>query len=195
MKNLKNPWLLAGIALTLAGLTAVLVGVRGLRSPAKEITPAELQQLVESKAISEGRLTPTPYPGIYEVTGSRSRNDKAQKFFITTHLEEPQVKALLAQLGSKVHIPGTAVREQWLGVVSTLVIAGLVVWLVMFQTNLGKAKNSQVRRRPDVSFSDVAGVEEAKSEVQEVVDFLRDPKKYHRLGGKLPKGILLIGPP
>ena len=49
--------------------------------------------------------------------------------------------------------------------------------------------------RPTVGFRDVAGIEEAKSEVSEVVDFLRDPKKYQRLGGRLPKGVLLIGPP
>lgn len=47
----------------------------------------------------------------------------------------------------------------------------------------------------NVTFADVAGVEEAKQEVSEIVDFLRDPSKYQRLGGKIPKGILLIGPP
>ncbi len=46
-----------------------------------------------------------------------------------------------------------------------------------------------------VTFVDVAGVEEAKSELQEVIDFLRDPKKYTRLGGRIPKGLLLVGPP
>ena len=46
-----------------------------------------------------------------------------------------------------------------------------------------------------VTFDDVAGIEEAKQEVEEVVDFLRDPQRYQRLGGKIPKGCLLIGPP
>ena len=46
-----------------------------------------------------------------------------------------------------------------------------------------------------VTFPDVAGVEEAKEEVQEIVEFLRDPRKFMRLGGKIPKGALLIGPP
>ena len=49
--------------------------------------------------------------------------------------------------------------------------------------------------RGKVTFNDVAGIDEAKEEVEEIVEFLRDPRKYKRLGGKIPKGALLIGPP
>ncbi|HON09501.1 MAG TPA: ATP-dependent zinc metalloprotease FtsH [Chitinispirillaceae bacterium] len=49
--------------------------------------------------------------------------------------------------------------------------------------------------RPQITFADAAGVEEAKQELQEIIDFLKDPKKFKRLGGKIPKGVLLLGPP
>jgi cell division protease FtsH len=87
-------------------------------------------------------------------------------------------------------------RSRILDVAPTLVIGLLVVVLLLYQTNFSRGKSGhRVRQRPNIRFSEVAGIEEAKAEVQEVIDFLRDPAKYNRLGGNLPKGILLIGPP
>ena len=62
--------------------------------------------------------------------------------------------------------------------------------------NFGKSKARMLSRdKNKITFKDVAGVEEAKEEVQELVEFLRDPKKFQKLGGRIPKGVLLIGPP
>ena len=62
--------------------------------------------------------------------------------------------------------------------------------------NFGKSKARMLSRdKNKITFKDVAGVEEAKDEVQELVEFLRDPKKFQKLGGRIPKGVLLIGPP
>jgi cell division protease FtsH len=84
-----------------------------------------------------------------------------------------------------------------------LIIVGVFFWLLKsLQAGGGKAMSfgkSRARMLTEndkkVTFNDVAGVEEAKEELVEIVDFLKDPKKYTTLGGKIPKGCLLVGPP
>ena len=88
-------------------------------------------------------------------------------------------------------------------VLPILIIAGL---LLFFFSQMNKANNSQmsfgkarvkknVEEHPDVKFSDVAGVDEAVEEMQEIKDFLENPAKYQSLGAKIPRGCLLVGPP
>jgi cell division protease FtsH len=178
------------LALVAVGLAAAAI----FKTPAREITRAELTALVEQKQISEGRAVPSPYKGIYRVEGTSIAAGRTEKFYVVTHMDDAEAKALFAQSEVKIEVPGQG-RSQWLNIISTLIIGGLVITLILHQTSIGKAKNSQVKQRPNIRFSDVAGIEEAKAEVREVVDFLRNPEKYQKLGGYLPKGVLLIGPP
>jgi cell division protease FtsH len=90
-----------------------------------------------------------------------------------------------------------------LGFGPTLLFIGLLFWVMRragnVQNVLGSFGRSRARRyQPTgepVTFADVAGIEEAKAELTEVVDFLRRPEKYRRLGGRIPRGVLLSGPP
>src|SRR5882762_1659984 len=196
MKILKNFKVIAALILAL-GAIGVLIGYCS-RVPSSELTRAQMLQLLDEKSITRAAITPMIYQGFYNIEGSYvpKPGAKSKAFTIMTHLDESQVKGLLAQANAKVDLPGQGGRSQIVNIVSTVIIVGLIGVLVVHQMRIGKAKTShKIKLRPSTRFKDVAGIEEAKAEVQEVVDFLRNPRKYKRLGGNLPKGVLLIGPP
>lgn len=126
--------------------------------------------------------------------------------FITTRVD-PEIAAALAE--KDVEVRGAPDHSWVVNLLSWVVPAGIfyVVWYYLFRKSIGgqspggligigksRAK-IYVEKDIKITFADVAGVEEAKFELQEVVSFLKNPKSYGRLGAHVPKGILLVGPP
>src|SRR5438552_763605 len=97
---------------------------------------------------------------------------------------------------------GNEPNFNWRGIV-LIAIAFALIGMALLVRNGGYANIEDVPYnrfielldKNKITFRDVAGVEEAKDEVQELVEFLRDPKKFQKLGGRIPKGVLLVGPP
>jgi cell division protease FtsH len=128
--------------------------------------------------------------------------------FYTVRIPGVEETALLGELQAhKVEFSGridsTLLRDLLLGWVLPLGIMA-AIWLFVMRRMGGGTQaltfgRSKVkiydRKELKVTFQDVAGVDEARDELVEVVDFLRNPKKYQRLGGRIPKGVLLVGPP
>ncbi len=98
----------------------------------------------------------------------------------------------------------TAMTQLLFNVLPFVIVIGLLYFLFVRQLrqagkgalSFGKSRAKMLTRDKDrITFSDVAGCDEAKEEVSEVVDFLKDPKKFQKIGGRIPKGILMVGPP
>ncbi len=125
--------------------------------------------------------------------------------FVTTRVE-PDLARQLQEHGVTVtgQIESTFLRDLLSWVVPVLLILGIWIFVIRRMgagmggglMQIGKSKaRVYVQSDTGVTFEDVAGVDEAKDELKEIVDFLRDPQGYGRLGGRMPKGILLVGPP
>jgi len=184
------------------------------RTASEPISIVELVALAEEEQVLGGKITPLPNGGSdwYEVTGSfqtEVMTDEGQRavskaFVARGRLSEANYDALQGSGKFSEASPNTFLPQLLAGIIPFILIIALLYFLFVRQLrmagkgalNFGKSKAKMLTRDKDkVTFANVAGCDEAKEEVGEVIDFLKDPKKFQRMGGKIPKGILMVGPP
>jgi len=189
----------------------------------KEIPYSEFRQLILQNKVESVKIAPEKIYVNLKKDGTVPAADKQQEqpklTLPGTATNEPETEVtvnpvrdeglipLLESSGIKYEaIPGNS----WIGELLQWILPfGLLIGIYFFMfrrmggpgsqfMNISKNKAALYENLDEhtrISFKDVAGLDEAKGEVMEVVDFLKDPKKYTKLGGKLPKGVLLVGPP
>ncbi|MCC7470963.1 ATP-dependent zinc metalloprotease FtsH [Candidatus Nomurabacteria bacterium] len=159
-----------------------------------EIPYSEFKSAVEANKVTEVTVSP-------QVIHGKMKEDKV---FHTIRIEDPDLLRSLAQHQVKVTgmIESTLFRDVLSWILPIVLFFG-VWWFLLrrmgqsqgFMT-VGQSKAKiYVENEVKVTFADVAGVDEAKQELEEIIEFLKTPEKFRRLGGKIPKGILLVGPP
>lgn len=173
-------------------------GTLAINEVAEQIQKGEIERIVED----DNRLRIILKDGgemLSHMDGSSSLVEQLKALGVTTEqLSSKNIKL-------EIKPPST-----WLGVITALgyilpfIILAAVFWFVFRQAqgsnnaaiSFGKSRARMFTGdQPSVTFSDVAGVEEAKEELKEVVEFLREPEKFISLGARIPKGVLLVGPP
>ena len=168
----------------------------GNNTQSKMVAYSEFKDMLKNKQLNEVAISETTIKGV--------GGDKT--IYLSKRINDPTLINLLEQNGITYSVYS---ENNWFGdLLFSWIIPVFIffaIWMFIasrMQKNIGggilgigSAKKLINSEKPKVKFDDVAGVEEAKEEVQEIVDYLKSPDKYLRLGAKIPKGILLVGPP
>ncbi len=168
-------------------------------SATEKIPYSDFKGLIQQNRLEEVIISPTTIKGILKP----EEGQKVGKSVTTVKIEDQDlIKELIAH---KVKFSATT-NGGWGQSLFLLWFIPMIIFLIMMTRmrrgapgaglmSIGKSRaNLYIDKETGVTFNDVAGVDEAKEELKEVIDYLQKPQKYQRLGGKIPKGVLLVGP-
>ncbi|MBR2681998.1 MAG: AAA family ATPase, partial [Atopobiaceae bacterium] len=166
-------------------------------------------------AVKEDRVKDVTYKtsdgslkGSYWMDKEDIDNESHLRGFTSTYIGEDSLQELMASHPDIVFEIDTSSGELWETLIITVIPTILVVLVLAYfmnqlqgqngrAMNFGRADNARTNEetRPKTKFSDVAGIDEAVEELEEIKDFLTEPERYQRMGAKIPRGLLLVGPP
>ena len=174
-----------------------------------ELNYTELTSDINSGKVTELNVTPKNSSGVYELTGKMEGYKKGETFKVTIPYTDTVISSIYeaAELHNlKVTTNTNPENSTWLSILFNIVpiiLFGVLMYVMFIKLgnngkgtfDFGKSKAKLSEDGGTKTFKDVVGLKEEKEEVQELIDFLKNPKKFTKMGARIPKGVLLVGPP
>ncbi len=182
-----------------------------LNSVGTKVNDLDYNTLVKemnSGNVTELAVTPRSASGVYIVTGKLESYGKGESFSVTVPYTDTVISYIYDAAennGLDIQTKTNPENSTWLTVLINVVpfiLFGVIIYIFLVKMgnngkgtfDFGKSK-AKLSEGSSKTFKDVAGLKEEKEEVQELIDFLKNPKKYTKMGARIPKGVLLVGPP
>ena len=197
------PYIIIGIIIIISLFTLNTDKVK-----VNEITTGELITSIKEEKIEEITITPKSSESVYYVTGKLEGYKDKESFttkvieeeisFVTDYIEENDIKKFETNKD-----PGSSSFMYVILDIVPLIFIIIIAYVLFTKLAAGNNRSMDFGRSRaklsedggEVKFTDVAGLKEEKEEVKELIDFLKSPKKFQKLGARIPKGVLLVGPP
>ena len=190
-------------------ILAVLLVFNSLGSKDNSLTYDEFMKDLNGGKVTELTLTPKQTSAVYEITGKLDGYGRNEQFNIKIPYSDSVVSEILKVADGenlKVNVnkdpESTSIWKVIINFLPFVLLVGFAFYFLTRQVgganksfDFGKSKAKLHSDKDKVTFDNVAGLVEEKYEVKELIDFLKNPKKFQKLGARIPKGVLLVGPP